>query len=151
MNSEDDLFYNDDDSAHEMDDDDDDFVEMGIEPEPTSTNEKTDVEVFLYEVLTTEQIVQHMVDCIKEVNTVVQVQHCEIENNPHRQMNDKCLLCDKSQNKDNVVLLLAWNTPLPGSVARQSLSNSKAHMTAYSYVVCVLPQLLMLQIYCTRL
>ncbi|KAI0214325.1 E3 ubiquitin-protein ligase ARIH1 [Lamellibrachia satsuma] len=73
MNSEDDMFYNDEDSVHEMDDDDDDFVEMGIEPEPTSTHEKTDVEVFLYEVLTTEQIVQHMVDCIKEVNTVVQI------------------------------------------------------------------------------
>lgn len=85
MNSEDDMFYNDEDSVHEMDDDDDDFVEMGIEPEPTSTHEKTDVEVFLYEVLTTEQIVQHMVDCIKEVNTVVQVHNYEIYGSPRWQ------------------------------------------------------------------
>jgi len=30
-------------------------------------------EEFRYEVLTADQIVQHMVDCIKDVNTVVQV------------------------------------------------------------------------------
>lgn len=30
-------------------------------------------EDYPYEVLTTEEIVQHMVDCIKDVNTVVQV------------------------------------------------------------------------------
>lgn len=30
-------------------------------------------EEYPYEVLTTEEIVQHMIDCIKEVNTVVQV------------------------------------------------------------------------------
>lgn len=30
-------------------------------------------EEYPYEVLTTEEIVQHMIDCIKDVNTVVQV------------------------------------------------------------------------------
>lgn len=30
-------------------------------------------EDYPYDVLTTEEIVQHMIDCIKEVNTVVQV------------------------------------------------------------------------------
>lgn len=32
-------------------------------------------EDYPFEVLTTEEIVQHMVDCIKEVNTVVEVIH----------------------------------------------------------------------------
>ena len=70
MESEDDLLYQEE-SDHEMDDEDDDFVDM--DPEAGSTQEKHDVEEFPYEVLTTEQIVQHMVDCIKEVNAVVEV------------------------------------------------------------------------------
>lgn len=32
-----------------------------------------DVEEFVFEVLSTEEIVQHMIDCIKEVNNVVEV------------------------------------------------------------------------------
>lgn len=74
MESEDDLLYNED-SGNEVqdDDDEDDFIGMEMEPEPSSAQDKRDVEEFPFEVLTTEQIVQHMVDCIKEVNTIVEV------------------------------------------------------------------------------
>ena len=74
MNSEDDMLY-DDESEHDVEEDDaDDFVEMGVETEP-ATRDKYDVNIFPFEVLTAEKIVQHMVDCIKEVNTVVQVRY----------------------------------------------------------------------------
>lgn len=53
--------------------DDDDFVEMGLEAEPSTTQDKREAEDFAYEVLPADQIVQFMVDCIKEVNAVVQV------------------------------------------------------------------------------
>lgn len=54
-------------------DDDDDFVEMGMEPDTSTSHERRAGEPFQFEILTTDQIVQHMVDCIKEVNTVIQV------------------------------------------------------------------------------
>lgn len=54
-------------------DDDEDDDEFPMETEPISAREKMDIEDFPYEVLTTEQIVQHMVDSIKEVNSVVEI------------------------------------------------------------------------------
>jgi ariadne-1 len=50
-----------------------------LENEPTGSgsiacpSDRMDMEDFPYEILTTEQIVQHMIDCIKEVNTIVQL------------------------------------------------------------------------------
>lgn len=58
----------------ELEDDNDeeeDFVDM--EAEPSSAHEKADEDHFPFEVLTADQIVQHMVDSIKEVNAVVQI------------------------------------------------------------------------------
>lgn len=60
-------------SEEEDSDDDDNFVDMGLETEPSSTQEKQESEDFPYEIFTADQIVQFMVDCIKEVNAVVQV------------------------------------------------------------------------------
>lgn len=57
----------------EISEEDDDFVEMGLEAEPSTTQDKRDAEDFPYEVLPADQIVQFMVDCIKEVNAVVQI------------------------------------------------------------------------------
>ena len=74
MDLEDDFLYEDEDSGHEIEDDDnEDFIGMEMEPEPSSTPDKRDVEDYPCEVLTPEQIVQHMVDCIKEVNAIVEV------------------------------------------------------------------------------
>lgn len=54
--------------------DEEDELPMEMEPaESSSTHERRDDEDFHYEVLTAEQIVQYMVDSIKEVNAVVQV------------------------------------------------------------------------------
>lgn len=72
MDSEDDLIYEDDDSAGE-DSNDEDFVDIAMEPEPSSTADSRDHEDFPYEVLTADRIVHVMVECIKEVNAVVQV------------------------------------------------------------------------------
>ena len=81
MDSEDDMLYEDD-SDHPSeqmeeeegdDDDNDDFVDIGMDSEPSSAKHRNEDDEFPFEVLTTEQIVRHMVDCIKEVNTVVQV------------------------------------------------------------------------------
>lgn len=43
-----------------------------LDPEST-VRDRIELDEFKYEVLTTEEIVQHMVDCIKEVNVIVQV------------------------------------------------------------------------------
>ncbi len=61
--------------------DDDDFgmdIGLGEEPGPSSAaggsgQDKSKEEEYQYEVLTAEQIVEHMVECIKEVNNVVEV------------------------------------------------------------------------------
>lgn len=42
-----------------------------------SKKKPTEAEIYPHEVLTTEEIVQHMVDCIKEVNIVVEVRAVE--------------------------------------------------------------------------
>ncbi|XP_034833519.1 E3 ubiquitin-protein ligase ariadne-1 isoform X1 [Maniola jurtina] len=69
MDSEDDT-KDDVDSGNESSGDDVDFVM----DETHSTRERqTELEEYPYEVLSTEEIVQHMVDCIKEVNTVVEI------------------------------------------------------------------------------
>ena len=70
MDSEDDMLYEDDSGDEEDLDEDEEFVDIA---EPSGTQHRQDDDDFAYEVLTADQIVQHMVDCIKEVNVVVQV------------------------------------------------------------------------------
>lgn len=70
MDGEDDLSY---DESGEDDMDDEDFVDIAMEPEPSSTSDTRDTEEYPYEVLTADKIVHVMVECIKEVNAVVQV------------------------------------------------------------------------------
>ncbi|KAI8434147.1 hypothetical protein MSG28_012272 [Choristoneura fumiferana] len=70
MDSEDDT-KDDVDSGNESSGDDVDFA---MDVETHSTRERqTELEEYPYEVLSTEEIVQHMVDCIKDVNTVVEM------------------------------------------------------------------------------
>ncbi|GBP07752.1 Potential E3 ubiquitin-protein ligase ariadne-1 [Eumeta japonica] len=69
MDSEDDT-KDDVDSGNESSGDDVDFaMDVGV----SARERQTELEDYRYEVLSTEEIVQHMVDCIKEVNTVVEV------------------------------------------------------------------------------
>lgn len=69
MDSDDDTFDNVD--SGNVSSGDDDFP---MEVDMSCTKERqSEPEDYPYEVLTTEEIVQHMVDCIKEVNTVVEV------------------------------------------------------------------------------
>lgn len=72
MDSEDDNIYNTD-SGNESSGEEDDGLSIGLEPEPTTAKEKMDIEDFPFEVLTTEDIVQHMIDSIRDVNNVVEV------------------------------------------------------------------------------
>jgi hypothetical protein len=55
------------------DNEDEDELPMDMEPPESSTNERRDEDDFSYEVLTADKIVEFMVDCIKDVNAVVQV------------------------------------------------------------------------------
>jgi len=65
------------DCQEEDDDDDDDELSPGYTAAAAAAkslhDDDTADDEFLYKVLTADQLVQHMVDCIKEVNTVVQV------------------------------------------------------------------------------
>jgi len=71
MDSEEETLYDDVDSGNESSGDDVDFA---MEIESGNPRERaTDVDEYPFEVLSTEEIVQHMVDCIKEVNSVVEV------------------------------------------------------------------------------
>lgn len=70
MDSDEDAL-NDIDSGNESSGDDVDFA---MEVDVRHEREKNqDVDDFPFEVLSTDNIVQHMIDCIKEVNTVLQV------------------------------------------------------------------------------
>ncbi len=48
-------------------------IGLGEEPGPSGGRDQKSEEEYHYEVLSTEQIVQHMVESIKEVNSVIQV------------------------------------------------------------------------------
>ena len=74
--SDDEYIFDDSDSGNvspEPDDDDDDYIgvdDVGLGEEPGSSRSDPRAEDdFLFEVLSTEKIVEHMVDCIKEVST----------------------------------------------------------------------------------
>ena len=72
MDSDGDMMYDGTDSEEISDEEDE--LPMEMEPaESSSTHERRDDEDFKYEVLSADQIVQYMVDSIKEVNAVVQV------------------------------------------------------------------------------
>lgn len=73
MDSDEDIMYDDDydDSGNESSGDDD--VEFAMVEEPNNPKERQELDEYPYEVLTTEQILQHMNECMKEVNIVVEV------------------------------------------------------------------------------
>jgi ariadne-1 len=64
-------------SAEENDENDDnDGLSVALDVEPMGSHHKDRMDIdeeFPFEVLTTEKIVEHMIDSIREVNTIVQV------------------------------------------------------------------------------
>ena len=74
MDSEDEMNYDEEEEdSQEEDSNDEDFVDIAMEPEPSTASDSRETEDFQYEVLTADKIVHVMVECIKEVNAVVQV------------------------------------------------------------------------------
>lgn len=71
MDSDDDTFDNGD--SGNVSSGDDDFPIVDEVEMSCSKDRQSELDEYPYEGLTTEEIVQHMVDCIKEVNTVVEV------------------------------------------------------------------------------
>lgn len=74
MDSDDDTFDNVD--SGNVSSGEDDFPIVDEVEMSCSKDRQSEHDEYPYEGLTTEEIVQHMVDCIKEVNTVVEVSQC---------------------------------------------------------------------------
>lgn len=72
MDSEEETLYDEVDSGNESSGDDVDFA---MDVGNSARERQPDIDDYPFEVLSTEEIVQHMVDCIKEVNTVVEVMY----------------------------------------------------------------------------
>ncbi|XP_014285126.1 E3 ubiquitin-protein ligase ariadne-1 isoform X1 [Halyomorpha halys] len=70
MDSEEETLYDEVDSGNESSGDDVDFA---MDVGNSARERQPDIDDYPFEVLSTEEIVQHMVDCIKEVNTVVEI------------------------------------------------------------------------------
>ena len=70
MDSDEEIMYDEFDSGNESSGDDVEFV---MEEEQNNHKERQEIDDYPYEVLSTEQILQHMNECMKEVNTVVEV------------------------------------------------------------------------------
>ena len=68
MDSDEDIY---DDSGNESSGDDD--VEFAMVEDPNNQKDRQELEDYPFEVLTTEQILQHMNEFLKEVNIVVEV------------------------------------------------------------------------------
>lgn len=99
MDSEEDTYENVD-SGNESSGDDVDFA---MEVEVTGHREKqADADDYPFEVLSTEEIVQHMVDSIKEVNSVVEVIYSLTNPNSNRDStNSICFILDINNNNAN--------------------------------------------------
>lgn len=76
MDSDDEQMYMDESDDEDMSDDDE--LNMVMEPEVSSTTDESRDAEFPHQVLTAADIVQHMVDCIEEVNTIVEVYNIPI-------------------------------------------------------------------------
>lgn len=73
MDSGDDMVYDEDEDSVEEDSNDEDFIDIGMEPEPSTAKDSQEQEDYQYDVLTADMIVHFMVESIKEVNAVVQI------------------------------------------------------------------------------
>lgn len=71
MDSDEESFDNENVDSGNVSSGDDDFA-MEVDMN-SSKDRQSEQDEYPYEVLTTEEIVQHMVDCIRDVNTVVEV------------------------------------------------------------------------------
>lgn len=81
MDSGEETLYDDVDSGNESSGDDVDFA---MEVETHNPRERQpEVDDYPFEVLSTEDIVQHMVDSIKEVNAVVEVKYLFVDKSWH--------------------------------------------------------------------
>lgn len=72
MDSDDDSYENDDNDSGNVSSGDDDFA-MDVVEIHASRDRQQESDEYPYEVLTTDEIVEHMSECIKKVNNVVQV------------------------------------------------------------------------------
>jgi ariadne-1 len=90
MDSDDESFDNVD-SGNVSSGDDDFAMDVDIN---NAKDRQTEPDDYPYEVLTTEEIVQHMIDCIKDVNTVVEVGSVSLSYRTQR----KILISIPSQN-----------------------------------------------------
>uniref|UniRef100_A0A8D8YH36 RBR-type E3 ubiquitin transferase n=1 Tax=Cacopsylla melanoneura TaxID=428564 RepID=A0A8D8YH36_9HEMI len=70
MDSDEDMETFDVDSGNESSSDD---IGFNIEDQSQNPKDRQDLEEFVFNVLSTEEIVQHMIDCIKEVNGIVEI------------------------------------------------------------------------------
>lgn len=112
MDSDEDAL-NDIDSGNESSGDDVDFA---MEVDVRHEREKNqDIDDFPFEVLSTDNIVQHMIDCIKDVNTVLQVSMMTVYFNFRNAIHDlvlenstytKSRIYDMYDLSDNVTYLL---------------------------------------------
>jgi len=71
MDSDEDMMYDDYDSGNESSGADD--VEFAMVEEPNNHKDRQELDDYPYEVLTTEQILQHMNECMREVNVVIEM------------------------------------------------------------------------------
>lgn len=71
MDSDAEHYDDENDSGNVSTDDNDDNFAMDVDI--NSSRQQTEQETYTYEVLSPEEIMNHMVDCIREVNSVVEV------------------------------------------------------------------------------
>lgn len=88
MDSDEEIMYDDYDSGNESSGDED--VEFAMVEEPNNPKDRQELDDYPYEVLTTEQILQHMNECMKEVNIVVEVMRVGFNDDDNKQT--KCSL-----------------------------------------------------------
>ena len=71
MDSDEEIMYDDCDSGNESSGADD--VDFAMVEEPNNHKDRQELDDYPYEILTTEQILQHMNECMREVNVVIEV------------------------------------------------------------------------------
>lgn len=137
MDSEDD--YVDHETGTDTDDEEEMIPVEMIDPEPSASRARDrDTEEFPYQVLPTEQIVVHMVDCIREVNQIVEIPATTTRILLNHFKWDKEKLMEKFYDSDQDKLFKEAHVVSPYKKPKKRLQQpeDEANMRVYCEICC---------------
>ena len=153
MESDDDMLYEDD-SENSIEEDDEDFMDIGLEPEPSTTIEKQKGDEYQFDILTADEIVQHMDDCIQDVISVIQIPATTVRIllNHFKWDKQKLIECYYEANQDKLFSEAHVRSLSGGRGSARSSSSAETEAADLECEICLLtvPSQMMMGLECSH-